>query len=168
MQLRRWMAINLVLLTAFGQVAAAQSTDAGRKVFTLEEAVDFALKNYPAVRAAMERTSAAEAGIGLARTNYLPRADMLWQGNRASRNNILGLLLPNSTIPSVSGPVLPTTSGRGAWGSAAGLLFSWEAFDFGRRHAEVDAAHAARRGDRNRERLFDPAGSGADGRGSAG
>src|SRR5439155_275611 len=119
MQLRRWIAINLVLLTAFAQVTAAQSTDAGRKVFTLQEAVNFALKNYPAVRAAMERTSAAEAGIGLARTNYLPRADMLWQGNRASRNNILGLLLPNSTIPSVSGPVLPTTSGRGAWGRAA-------------------------------------------------
>ena len=94
MQLRRWIAINLVLLTAFAQVTAAQSTDAGRKVFTLQEAVNFALKNYPAVRAAMERTSAAEAGIGLARTNYLPRADMLWQGNRASRNNILGLLLP--------------------------------------------------------------------------
>jgi outer membrane protein len=144
MQLRRWLAANLVLLMAFAQATAAQSTDTGRKVFTLEEAINFALKNYPAVRGAMERTYAAESGIGLARTNYLPRADMLWQGNRASRNNILGLLLPNSTIPSVSGPVLPTTSGRAAWGSAAGLLFSWEAFDFGRRRAEVDAARAAR------------------------
>src|SRR5713101_6913782 len=122
----------------------AQSTETKTRTFTLEEAVDFALKNYPSVRASMERVSAADAGVGLARTNYLPRADMLWQGNRASRNNILGLLLPNSTIPSVSGPVLPTTSGRGAWGSAAGLLFSWEAFDFGRRHAEVDVAQAAR------------------------
>jgi outer membrane protein len=144
MQLRRWIAGNLVVLMAFAQVTVAQSTDAGRKVFTLEEAINFALKNYPAVRAAMERTSAAESGIGLARTNYLPRADVLWQGNRASRNNILGLLLPNSTIASVSGPVLPTTSGRGAWGSAAGLLFSWEAFDFGRRGADVNAARAAR------------------------
>ncbi len=144
MQLRRWIAVNLVLLTAFAQVTVAQSTDTGRKVFTLEEAINFALKNYPAVRAAMERTSAAQSEIGLARTNYLPHADALWQSNRASRNNILGLLLPNSTIPSVSGPVLPTTSGRGAWGSAAGLLFSWEAFDFGRRGAEVDAARAAR------------------------
>src|SRR2546427_2266998 len=144
MQLRRWIAINLVLVTAFAQVTAAQSTDAGRKVFTLQEAVNFALKNYPAVRAAMERTSAAEAGIGLARTNYLPRADMLWQGNRASRNNILGLLLPNSTIPSVSGPVLPTTSGRGAWGSAAGLLFFWEGVDFARRRGGCDSAHTTR------------------------
>src|SRR5256885_9685503 len=144
MRLRRRIAVNLLLLTAFAQMTVAQSKDAGRKVFTLEEAVNYALKNYPAVRAAMERAAAAESGIGLARTNYLPRADALWQGNRASRNNILGLLLPNSTIPSVSGPVFPTTSGQGAWGSAVGLLFSWEAFDFGRRHAEIDVARAAR------------------------
>lgn len=143
MQVRRWIAVHLVLLMTVGQVTVAQSSDTGRRLFTLEEAIDFALKNYPAVRAAMERVAAAEAGIGLAQTNYLPRADALWQGNRASRNNILGLLLPNATIPTVSGPVLPTTSGRGAWGSAVGLLFSWEAFDFGRRRAEVDAARAA-------------------------
>jgi outer membrane protein TolC len=64
-------------------------------VFTLEQAVDFALKNYPAVRASLERVKAAEAGVGLARTNYLPRADMLWQVNRATDNNITGLLLPH-------------------------------------------------------------------------
>ena len=122
MRLRRRIAVNLVLLTVSAQMTVAQSKDAGRKVFTLEEAVNYALKNYPAVRAAMERASAAESGIGLARTSYLPRADALWQGNRASRNNILGLLLPNSTIPTVSGPVLPSTSGQGTWGSAAGLL----------------------------------------------
>jgi outer membrane protein TolC len=138
------MAVNLVLFMTCAQVTVAQSSGAGRESFTLEQAIDFALKNYPAVRAAMERSSAAEAGIGLATTNYLPHADVLWQSNRASRNNILGLLLPNSAIPSVSGPVLPTTSGRGAWGSAAGLLFSWEALDFGRRRAEVGVARAAR------------------------
>lgn len=145
MRLRRWIAVELFLLITFTQVSIAQSRgDAGLGVFTLEDAVDFALKNYPAVRAALERKSAAETGIGLARTNYLPRADALWQNNRASRNNILGLVLPNSTIPPVTGPVLPTTSSQGAWGTAAGLLFSWEAFDFGRRHAEVEAARGAR------------------------
>src|SRR2546423_12009134 len=138
MRLHRRIAVNLVLLTAFAQMTVAQSLDGERKVFTLEEAVNYALKNYPAVRAAMERDAAAESGIGLARTNYLPRADALWQGNRASRNNILGLLLPNSTIPSVSGPVFPTTSGQGAWGSAAGLLFLWEVFDCGLRGAEIE------------------------------
>jgi len=143
MQTPSWIAANLILLFGFAQFAIAQSAGGGTKVFRLDEAISFALKNYPAVHAAMERASAAESGISLAKTNYLPRADALWQGNRASRNNILGLLLPNATIPTVSGPVLPTTSGRGAWGSAAGLLFSWEAFDFGRRSAEVDVARAA-------------------------
>jgi outer membrane protein len=145
MRLRRRIAVELFLLMTFSQVSIAQSSsDAGRRVFALEDAVDFALKNYPGVRAALERKSAAEAGIGLARTGYLPRADALWQNNRASRNNILGLLLPNSTIPPVTGPVLPTTSSEGAWGTAAGLLFSWEPFDFGRRHAEVQVAREAR------------------------
>src|SRR5437870_6599451 len=144
MQLRRWIAINLVLLTAFAQVIAAQSTDAGRKVFTLEEAVNFALKNYPAVRASLERVTAAQAGVGLARINYLPRADVVWQTNRATDNNITGLLLPQSIIAPISGPVPAMTSNRSAWGSAAGLLFSWEPFDFGYRGAKVGAARAAR------------------------
>ncbi len=139
-----WFAItSLVLQMAVCPAVLAQSSiDAKTRVFTLEEAVDFALKNYPAVRASLERASAARGGVALARTNYLPRADALWQGNRATRNNIFGLLLPQPIIPSVSGPVLSSTSNEGVWGSAAGLLFSWEPFDFGYRRAEVNAARA--------------------------
>jgi outer membrane protein TolC len=110
----------------------------------LEEAVDFALKNYPAVRASLERVNAAQAGVGLARTSYLPRADMLWQTNRATDNNITGLLLPQSVIAPVTGAVTLSPSNQSAWGSAAGLLFSWEPFDFGYRGAKVDAARAVR------------------------
>ena len=102
------------------------------------------MKHYPAVRASLERSSAAQAGVGLARTTYLPRADTVWQTNRATDNNITGLLLPQSIIAPISGPVPPSTSGRSAWGSAAGLLFSWEPLDFGYRGAKVDAARAVR------------------------
>jgi outer membrane protein len=131
------------LLLAGGRSAWAQSPDeATVKEFTLEEAVDFALKNYPAVRASLEQANAARAGVSLARTDYLPRTDMLWQGNRASRNNVFGLLLPQAVIPTVSGPVLSTTPMQGVWGSAAGLLFSWEPIDFGTRRARVDSAGA--------------------------
>jgi outer membrane protein TolC len=108
----------------------------------LEQAIAFAQTNYPAIRAALERVSAARAGVSLARTSYLPRADTLWQANRATRNNIFGLLLPQSIISPISGPVLPTTSNESVWGSALGLLFSWEAFDFGYRHATVNATKA--------------------------
>lgn len=135
-------AVMLALLPISCHTVMAQSSEVKTRVFTLEEAVDFALKNYPAVRASVERAASAKAIVGLAQTTYLPRANMLWQGNRATRNNIFGLLLPQPVIPSVSGPVLVTTSNQGVWGGAAGLLFSWEPFDFGYRQAEVNAARA--------------------------
>jgi outer membrane protein len=140
----RWIAIILVILLSVGQCTPAQSLSNEKKILTLEEAVDFALKNYPAVRAALERVKAAQGGVGLARTNYLPRADFVWQTNRATDNNITGLLLPQSVIAPISGPVPAATSMRSAWGSAAGLLFSWEPVDFGYRAAKVDAARAGR------------------------
>ena len=90
--------ITLVLLLSLAQTSPALSSADQKKRLTLEEAVAFALKNYPAVRAALERVTAAQAGVGLARTNYLPRADMVWQTNRATDNNITGLVLPQSII----------------------------------------------------------------------
>src|SRR5713226_6778570 len=132
--------VAFVLLLALGPMAVAQSS----RVLTLEQAVDFALKNYPAVRAALERVNAAQAGVGLARTSYLPRADMLWQTNRATDNNITGLLLPQSVIAPITGAVTMSPSNQNAWGSAAGLLFSWEPVDFGYRGAKIGAARAIR------------------------
>src|SRR6266404_6281271 len=140
----RWITITFILVLAIGQTTLAQSCKIEKKSLTLQDAVDFALKNYPAVRASLERVKAAQADVGLARTNYPPRADMVWQTNRATDNNITGLVLPQSIISPISGPVPATTSNRSAWGSAAGLLFSWEPVDFGYRGAKVDAARAGR------------------------
>ena len=134
--------LGVVLLLAMGTTLSAQSDPQKTKVFTLEEAVEFALKNYPAVRASLERVRAAQAGVGVARTSYLPRTDLLWQSNRATDNNITGLVFPNSVIAPISGPVPLSTSMQSAWGSAGGLLFSWEPLDFGYRGAKVDAARA--------------------------
>ncbi|MEP7337752.1 MAG: TolC family protein [Acidobacteriota bacterium] len=130
--------LPLILLTLFPFVGLAQDSQA--QILTLEQAVEVALKNYPAIRAARAQSQSAEAGIELARTSFLPRADLLWQENRATRNNVFGLLLPQSTIPSISGPVLDNTTQASAWGSAGGLLFSWEPFDFGLRKSGVDLA----------------------------
>ena len=102
--------------------------------------MDAAQANYPRVRAALEQQAAAQAGIGVARTAYLPRTDMLWQTNRATANNVYGLLLPQSVVPSISGPVLPADNGRSAWGTAAGALVSWQPFDFGVRSAQTTIA----------------------------
>jgi outer membrane protein TolC len=111
---------------------------------TPSQAVEAALKNYPAIRVSQEQIQAAAAGITLARTAYLPRIDAAAQANRATRNNVFGLLLPQSVFPSISGPVLGSNNSGTVWGSALGALVSWEPFDFGLRRANVAAADAAR------------------------
>lgn len=133
----RWL--MLMLLFAGVQIPAARAQS-----LTITQAVQQALDKYPAVRASLEQVSAAAAAIGLARTSYLPRADFLGQVNRATRNNVFGLLFPQSVIPSISGPVLGTNTGTSVWGSAVGGLASWEPFDFGRRSAEVNLAESVR------------------------
>ncbi len=141
----RLIAICSVVLVPLSSVRsyAQQPTKPPDRLLTLNQAVDFALANYPAVRASLARAAASGEGVGLSRTAYLPRADLLWQSNRATRNNIFGLLLPQSVVPQISGPVLSSRSDRGVWGSAAGLLLSWEPFDFGYRSATVGVAKAA-------------------------
>jgi len=110
---------------------------------TLDAALQFAADHYPSVRMAMEHVSAAGAGVDAARTAYLPRLDSVWQTNRGTVNNITGPLLPQSVVPGISGPPLPGTAAGTVWGTAAGALLSWEAFDLGLRGASLREAEAA-------------------------
>jgi outer membrane protein TolC len=128
---------------AFAAVALAQDSQSPSSL-TVSQAVETALRNYPSVRVSQEQINAAAEAIRLARTAFLPRVDALAQVNRATRNNVFGLLLPQSTIPSMSGPVIGSNNFGTAWGSAVGTLVSWEPFDFGLRRANVDTAAAGR------------------------
>lgn len=112
---------------------------------TLEQAVAQATSKYPAVLASLEQVAAAAAGINLARTSYLPHADFMAQMNRATHNNVFGMLLQQQVISPISGPVLRTNSLDNVWGSAVGALVSWEPFDFGLRKANVAVAESGRR-----------------------
>jgi outer membrane protein len=122
--------------TAAGQPAAPQS-------LTLDQAMQYAVDHYPTVRAALEQVNLSAAGVSIARAAYLPRLDSLWQSNRATANNIFGQVFPQSVIPAMSGPVLPSASGQSVWGSATGALFSWEPLDFGLRDATIAREEAA-------------------------
>jgi hypothetical protein len=98
--------ITLALSTLWvtvSTIAAAQQAAQGP--MTLSGAVELALKNHPAVREARAGSAAASGEIVVARTAYLPRLDLLWQANRATRNNVFGSLLPQSVVPPVSGPM---------------------------------------------------------------
>ena len=120
------------------------ATASAQQGLTIAQAVESALHNYPSVRVSQEQITAAAAGIQLARTAYLPRVDALAQVNRATRNNVFGLLFPQSTIPSISGPVIGANNFGTVFGSAIGTLVTWEPFDFGQRQAGIAAATAAR------------------------
>src|SRR5215831_11329771 len=133
----------LWILALAGCVSQAQQVPP-RGSLTIAQAVEAALQNYPSIRVSQEEIDAAAAAIQQARTAYLPRLDGIAQINRATRNNVFGLMLPQSVIPSISGPVIGTNSPASVWGSAIGALVSWEPFDFGLREANVAAAGAAR------------------------
>ena len=61
----------------------------------------------------------------------------------ATVNHVTGLLLPQSVLPGIAGPPLPSASSASAWGTAAGALFAWEPFDLGLRGASIRGAEAA-------------------------
>lgn len=126
------------------QAAPAQPPPALTGPLTLGAAVQRALDNYPAIRVATESLSAAQSGVTLSRTSYLPRTDVLWQANQATRNNVFGALLPQSVVPGISGPVGFSDS-TSALSSAMGVLLAWEPFDLGLRGANVETARSTER-----------------------
>ncbi len=132
------------MMRLLGLLIAAAATLPAQPL-TLEQAVEQASRSYGAVKVSAEQSSAAAAAIQLARTSFLPKVDGLAQVNRATRNNVFGMLMPNSVIMPISGPPNPENSASNVWGSAVGLLVSWEPFDFGLRQLQVGVAEAARR-----------------------
>lgn len=144
--------------------ARAQTGAAATQPLTVSDAVAQALSKYPDILESDARLLEAEATVSLAKTAYLPRIDTLWQINRATHNNLYGLLLPQSVIPGVSGPALETHSNDSVWSNAVGALVSWDIVDFGRRHAGLDSARRAAEGARARRELsqLDVAAAAAD------
>jgi outer membrane protein len=140
---RTRLAVVLASVVALTTTAGAQvGAQTAPTAFTLEQALQYAVDNYPTVKAALEQVNASTANVSVARASYRPRFDSVWQTNRATANNIFGQLLPQSVLPSISGPVLPSSSGESVWGSAVGGLLSWEPVDFGLRSAIVREAEA--------------------------
>jgi outer membrane protein TolC len=137
--------LSALAVAAAGAGTAAQEPAPGATpgtTLTLADAMRRAVERYPAVRASLERVDASAAGVTVARSAYLPRLDSLWQSSLGTTNNVFGQLLPQPVIPALTGPVLPGESSDGVYGSAAGVLLTWQALDFGERRAGVDGARA--------------------------
>src|SRR5438309_11957883 len=104
----RWIGLAAVGCMLSPGRAVAQPAPSGP--LSLNDAIQLALRNYPAIKESRARAQAADEGIGVARTAFLPRLDLIWQENRATTNNVFGVLLPQSVIFSMTGPVLGTRS----------------------------------------------------------
>jgi outer membrane protein TolC len=61
--------------------------------------------------------------------------------NRATRNSVTGLVLPQPVVAGISGGI-GVDRNETAWGSATGVLLNWEPFDLGVRSANVASAES--------------------------
>jgi outer membrane protein len=134
-----WLPFLAFAAAPIGSFAQTE-VPSGPSVMTLEQVIETASTNYPAIKASQAQQRAAQGIIDVAKTAYLPRTDILWQTDRATANNVLGLMLPQAIVPSVTGTVLPADVTRSAWNSTGGALVSWQPFDFGARGAKVEVA----------------------------
>ena len=137
------MSAATLLMAGFLSPSLSGQTNATTpRTFSLEDAVNYALQNYPAVRASLEQGNAARAGIALARAQYLPFLNGVYQDSRATQNQVPGIWLPTTITPTVEGPI-GGYSGQSYWGSQVAAFFSWEPVDFGLRPALVGQARSA-------------------------
>jgi len=134
--------VLVLAVCSFSGPSGAQASGSASKTFSLADAISYGLKNYPAVRASLEELNSAQAGVSLARSQYLPSLSGVYQDSRATQNQVPGIWLPTSITPTVEGPV-GGSSGQSYWGSQAAALFSWEPIDFGLRGSVVGRAKSA-------------------------
>lgn len=125
---------------------SAQEVRVPDETMNLRETIDMAMATYAEMKAQRADVSAANEAVGLAKKAYLPDGEVYTQWNRATRNNLFGLMFPNGSVPSISGPALEETTSESTYGSAAAALVRWKAFDFGVRAARVHEAEALREG----------------------
>src|SRR3989442_11411729 len=92
----RWIGLAAVGCMLSPERAVAQPAPSGP--LSLYDAIQLALKNYPAIKESRARAQAADEGIGVARTAFLPRLHMLWQGERATPQHLFRLFLPQPIL----------------------------------------------------------------------
>jgi outer membrane protein len=112
---------------------------------TLSAAVEYALKNQPAVKAAMARVSARQADVGIPKGRWLPSVGLTAQVLVGTVNNTTASYLGEPFVPTPRvGGTTSVDSGGASWSpkpsTFAGLGVTQEIFDFGRITAEVAAA----------------------------
>lgn len=109
---------------------------------TLKEAVKLGESNYPSITAKRFDVDAGHSNVTLQKQDLLPRLDLNLQAQYSTINNIYGLSYPQDIVLPISGPVKADNAYNPVWGSAAGLLVSWQPITFGERKAKIELANS--------------------------
>ncbi len=113
---------------------------------TIREAVDVALRNYPAIAKKVFQLRAAKANVALAKTQYLPNLNIDVQESAVSPNTINSVVMNNvsgfDTVPVDSGPSVHKETLKPYANNLQGLNFNWLLIDQGLRHANDNYAYA--------------------------
>lgn len=131
----RWLKYFLFLLPL--QILAQNNSGS----ISLHDLLRQAETNYPLLKSRALDVLAAQKGIEISRSTAIPSLDASYQLNRATYNNITGMVFPQFIIP-ISGPPSSGNNMNGAYGSAASILLNWQPFTFGQRKAQVDYSKA--------------------------
>jgi outer membrane protein len=131
----RWLKYFFLFLPL--QVLAQNNTES----VTLRDLLKQAEISYPLLRSKALEVQAAQKGIEISRSSFIPSLEASYQLNNATYNNITGMVYPQFIIP-ISGPPSSGNNMRGAYGSAASILFNWQPFTFGQRKAQIDYSRA--------------------------
>jgi len=131
--------------TPSGSMPPAGAEPPGMPNMTLAEAVRYALKHQPAVRAALARVSARIADVGIPRGQWLPSLGLTAQLIGGTANNTTASYLGVAPVPTPRvGWTVDRTGSTASWSpepsTFAGLGLLQEVFDFGRISREISAA----------------------------
>ncbi|MBS2003737.1 MAG: TolC family protein [Cyanobacteria bacterium SZAS LIN-5] len=122
------------------------TAQAPTRAITLREAVDTALRNYPAIAQKQFKLRAAKGGVTLAKTQYLPNLNIDIQESEITGNRVASVVMNNvsgfDTVPVDSGPPSQRSSLRPLQNNLQGLNFNWLLIDQGLRHANDNYAYA--------------------------
>lgn len=116
------------------------------KAVTIKEAVDVAMRNYPAIANKHFKLRASLANVTLAKTQYLPNLNVDIQESGITGNRVASTVMNNvsgfDTVPVDSGPVSTSVSYRPIINNLQGINLNWLMVDFGLRKANDNFAYA--------------------------
>ena len=99
-------------------------------------------KNFPSIKARAAEVSSSQQEVQASYSEYIPKISIQHQYTYGTSNSVAGAFYPNPAVISPSGGIRPENNYTATWGSFTSGLFEWNAFNFGKVSANVNAAKA--------------------------